>query len=61
MLEADKLCDRILIINKGQIVKLGKPEELKAYLKTDRVLIKVNGHVDANFSKLLNIKKEHIK
>lgn len=61
MLEADKLCDRILIMNKGKIVKIGKPEELKAYLKTDRVLIKIRGNLDANFSELLNIKKEHIK
>ena len=61
MLEADKLCDRILIMNKGQIIKIGKPEELKLYLKTDKVLIKVKGNVEADFSELLNIKKEHIK
>ncbi len=40
--EADKLCDRIAIIDHGKIIALGTPKELKDMLKGDVVVI----HVD---------------
>lgn len=41
--EADQLCDRVAIIDHGNIVALGRPEELKAALGGDVVIIKVGG------------------
>jgi ABC-2 type transport system ATP-binding protein len=37
MLEADELCDRIAIMNRGKIVVTGSPEQLKAGLGGDVV------------------------
>jgi len=37
MLEADELCDRIAIMNRGRIVETGSPEQLKAGLGGDVV------------------------
>jgi len=34
--EADRLCDRIGIIHKGKLLRVGKPEELKAHLGEHR-------------------------
>lgn len=39
MEEADELCDQIAIIDKGKIVALGTPSELKKNLKGDRITI----------------------
>lgn len=41
--EADKLCDRIAIIDHGQIVALGTPSELKASIGGDLLLLEVDG------------------
>ncbi len=41
--EADKLCDRLAIIDEGQIVAEGTPEELKADLGHDVVSVSLNG------------------
>ncbi len=41
--EADKLCDRIAIIDHGQIVALGTPGELKASIGGDLLLLEVDG------------------
>ncbi|MEM4811010.1 MAG: ABC transporter ATP-binding protein [Thermofilum sp.] len=38
MFEADMLCDRIAIINKGAIIAVGTPAELKARVSQHRVL-----------------------
>ena len=38
MEEADYLCDRIAIINKGKIIKIDTPENLKSILKEERIL-----------------------
>jgi len=35
--EADRLCDRIGIIHKGKLLRVGKPEELKAHLGEHRI------------------------
>ncbi len=39
--EADALCDRILVIDHGEIVAQGTPAELKASLSGDRVSLRV--------------------
>ncbi len=48
--EADKLADRLAIINKGELVGLGTPEELKSMVSGDVVEIGVS-----NLSKTLKI------
>lgn len=35
--EADRLCDRIGIIHKGKLLRIGEPEELKAHLGEHRI------------------------
>ena len=42
MEEADRLCDRIAIIDKGKIVALGTPKELKDSLGGDTVVLTMN-------------------
>ena len=46
MQEADYLCDRVAIIDRGQIVKMGDPQELKKEINgsLDDVFIKYTGH-----------------
>ncbi len=46
MEEADMLCERIAIINKGKIVATGSPEELKSKYGGDVIDIQVNGVID---------------
>lgn len=41
MEEADYLCDRVAIIDKGKIVALGKPSELKSKLGGDIIKVKI--------------------
>jgi ABC-2 type transport system ATP-binding protein len=41
--EADRLCDRVAIVDNGQIVAQGTPEELKANLGHDVVSVALNG------------------
>ncbi|BDC18289.1 ATP-binding cassette domain-containing protein [Acidianus sp. HS-5] len=40
--EADMYCDRIAIIDKGKIIKIGSPKELKESIGGDMVTIEVN-------------------
>jgi ABC-2 type transport system ATP-binding protein len=40
--EADKLCDRIAIMNHGQIIKEDSPLNLKRELKADTIIIQVD-------------------
>jgi len=44
--EADSLCDRIAIIDKGKIVKIGTPDELKASLGGDVIELEVDRVVE---------------
>ncbi len=46
MEEADMLCERIAIINKGKIVAIGSPEELKSKYGGDVIDIQFHGNVD---------------
>jgi ABC-2 type transport system ATP-binding protein len=41
--EADHLCDRLAIIDRGRIVVQGTPSELKAQIQGDLVALSVNG------------------
>ncbi|RJQ71666.1 ATP-binding cassette domain-containing protein [Pseudonocardiaceae bacterium YIM PH 21723] len=41
--EADALCDRLLVIDKGQIVAEGSPDELKRQVSGDSVELSVHG------------------
>jgi len=45
MNEVEELCDRILMINKGQSVLYGNLSEIKACYRTDSVFISVDGHL----------------
>lgn len=46
--EAQEICDRVLIIDRGRIVAEDRPEELQARLSGgDRVRVRLPGHIDA--------------
>ena len=47
MEEADQLCDRVAIVNQGEIVALDEPETLKDALGGDVVRLDVDGPTDA--------------
>lgn len=59
MFEAELVCDRILLINKGLIVASGTPEELKKRVSDIKTVIlqvrKSAGNLNAFLSKLTNI------
>jgi len=44
--EADALCDRVLIIDKGRVVAEDSPEELKQHMGHDTVSVEVESDVD---------------
>ncbi len=44
--EADALCDRILIIDRGRIIGEGTPEDLKRRLSGDLVTVEIDGELD---------------
>jgi ABC-2 type transport system ATP-binding protein len=50
--EADALCDRLAIINRGRIVSEGTPEELKRAVAGDVVTLSVEGERGAAFDLL---------
>ncbi len=45
MLEADELCDRIAIMNRGNIAVMGSPGDLKNSVGADKITIKFTGKV----------------
>ena len=45
MLEADELCDRIAIMNRGNIAIMGSPSDLKSSVGADKITIKFAGKV----------------
>ena len=47
MEEAEELCRRVAIINRGRVVAVGSPDELKARYGVDVVELEVEGPVDA--------------
>ena len=47
MVEADTLCDRVLIIDHGKAIALDSPEKLKAGMRYDVVSIRTSPPIDA--------------
>jgi ABC-2 type transport system ATP-binding protein len=45
--EADTLCDRVFVIDHGEIVANGTPDQLKRRISGDLVMLRVDGAVDA--------------
>ncbi len=56
--EADQLCDRIAIIDRGKIKALGSPDQLKQGLGGDRLLLKVASGEAARVEALAKTLKE---
>ena len=46
MVEADQLCNRLVIIDHGKAIKSGSPEELKSDLKRDIVTLKTKPKIE---------------
>ena len=65
MEEADELCDRVAFLNKGEVVELGSPEELKLKYANDTVDILFDNHkkisIDKNISSIMKCLKENSK
>ncbi len=53
MEEADALCDRIGIIDRGKIIAIGTPRELKNLLKGDIIMIEVENGVDIDYQDII--------
>ncbi|MBI3812083.1 MAG: ATP-binding cassette domain-containing protein [Nitrospirae bacterium] len=56
--EADQLCDRIAILDRGRLAALGPPEGLKKGLGGDRVTIQLGPHQDGLDELAGSLKKE---
>lgn len=57
MEEAEELCDRIAIIDRGKIILLGKPNELKKKLGGDIITVKTKEKTLAKIKRLKYVKK----
>lgn len=57
MEEAEELCDRIAIIDKGRIILLGKPDELKRRLGGDIITVRTKERALAKLKGLRYVKK----
>jgi ABC-2 type transport system ATP-binding protein len=44
--EADRLCDRLAIVDHGRVVVTGTPADLKAEIRGDTVMLEVNGKTE---------------
>lgn len=51
MVEADEMCDRVAFLNKGQIVELGKPSDLKLKYGKDTVKITFEDNTEVTVDK----------
>ena len=57
MQEADELCDRVAVMNKGRILDVGTPEYLKSKVHGDVILnVKVKGSVTVDKDQIQNFK-----
>jgi ABC-2 type transport system ATP-binding protein len=59
--EADKLCDRLVIIDSGKIVAMGSPEKLKKIIGGDIVVLEVKNPKIDEIKKLKFVKKVETK
>ncbi len=48
--EADKISDRVAIIDHGKIVAMGRPEDLKSSIGGDVIKLKINGRINGILS-----------
>jgi ABC-2 type transport system ATP-binding protein len=51
--EADYLCNRVALIDQGKLIVTGMPEELKASIGENLILLKLRDGLEADFIKLL--------
>ncbi len=65
--EAERLCDRIAIVDRGKIIALGTPMELKSLVKgSDRIELEVAGDVDrivtmlGSMAGVIDVKREGV-
>lgn len=57
MQEADELCDRVAVMNKGRILDIGTPDYLKSKVHGDVILnVKINGPVSVDKDQIQNFK-----
>jgi len=54
MEEADYLCDRVAIIDKGKIIAMDKPSKLKDSIGSDIISIKISGNPKKGFEKCIS-------
>ncbi|MGH1469196.1 MAG: ABC transporter ATP-binding protein [Bdellovibrionales bacterium] len=57
--EAESLCDRVAVINKGEIKKIGKTTDLISELTFRKLEIQINGSVELNESEYIKSKTEN--
>lgn len=50
--EAERLCDRVAIINQGKLVAMGTPGELKAFVGGDVVSVRLKGGISTPLSEI---------
>jgi ABC-2 type transport system ATP-binding protein len=56
MEEAERLCDRVAIVDRGKVIALGRPDELIAGLGGDHVIeFSVDGHGDLDVRQLTDL------
>ena len=55
--EADYLCDRIAIIDKGKVVAEGTPSDLKSKISSDIVTLEIDNQIDLASNILMNLSK----
>jgi len=60
MVEAETLCDRVLIIDHGKAVALDSPENLKAGMRYDVVCIRTSPPIDAPETFLVNYPVQNV-
>ncbi|BFI73900.1 daunorubicin resistance protein DrrA family ABC transporter ATP-binding protein [Nanoarchaeota archaeon] len=61
MEEAEELCNKVAIIDKGEIKVIGEPEELKKKLEGDLVVIETKDNIDIKSDYIKDIKKTEDK
>jgi len=61
MKEADELCDRIAIINKGKIIALDTPENLKHMVEeSTTIIVEIQGEINREISSEIKISEDII-
>ncbi|BBL45591.1 ABC transporter [Nanobdella aerobiophila] len=61
MEEAEELCDRIAIMDKGEIKVIGEPDNLKKKLEGDIVILETKNNIDINSEYIKEIRRSDNK